>query len=336
MVYAHLKKLEVVLIPLNILIRCDASIEIGLGHVTRCLVLAQQFKESGHHVFFAMKDYDLGIKKVKEQGFAVNIAPTSFNYTQWLLILAKELTINIFVGDVRDGLPVDAIIQLKKQNILTVAIDEPSDYRKACDLCFYPPHAQLDKLDWIGFNGEIKQGLEYVLLRPEFYRTTPSQKNSIKKVLVMMGGTDPKRLTMQIIENLKQYPEIKVHSIISASHPDKNLIEKSKTTIYFNILDMRVFLESFDYAIISFGMTAYELIALGIPSTHISLDNDHKVASEYFTKNKLANSLQIENINSKDIKNNKNIIDPTLSGRPYRIAKCQIVEKILKEMINAV
>lgn len=325
-----------VLNPFNILIRCDASFEIGLGHVTRCLVLAKQFKASGHHVFFAMKNYDLGTEKVKQQGFEVCIAPTHFDYILWLLTLTKELTINIFVGDVRDGLPINAIIQLKKKNILTVAIDEPSDYRKACDLCFYPPHAQLDKLDWTGFKGEIKQGLEYVLLRPEFYPTSFRKKNSIKKVLVMMGGTDPKRLTMQIIENLKQYPEIKVHSIISASHPDKKLIEKSKTTIHFNILDMRVFLESFDYAIISFGMTAYELIALGIPSTHISLDNDHKVASEYFTKNKLANSLHIENINSKHIKNNKNIIDPTLSDTPYRIAKCQIVEKILKEMINAV
>ena len=329
--FVHLKKLEVALIPLNILIRCDASIEIGLGHVTRCLVLAQQFKDLGHHVTFAMKDFQLGTEKVKQQDFQVCIAPTYLDYTVWLLALVKELTINIFIGDVRDELPVDAIIQLKKKNILTVAIDEPSDYRKACDLCFYPPHAQLDKLDWSGFKGEIKQGLEYVLLRPEFYRTSFRKKNSIKNVLVMMGGTDPKRLTMQVIENLKQYSEIEVHSIISASHPDKNLIEKSKTTLHFNIVDMSVFLENFDYAIISFGMTAYELIALGIPSTHISLNNDHKVASEYFTKNKLANSLHIESINNK-----KNIIDPTLSYTLNRIAKCQIADEILKEAINAV
>lgn len=316
---------------LNILIRCDASVEIGLGHVTRCLVLAQQFRDLGHSVFFAMKKFELGIKKITQQGFEVHIPTTPFDYTQWLLALSKALTIHVFIGDVRDGLPVETITQLKNKKILTVAIDEPSDYRKACDLCFYPPHAQLEQLDWTGFKGEIKQGLEYVLLRPEFYQSSPSQKSRASRVLVMMGGTDPNGLTMQVINALKKYPEIDIHTIISYYHPDKTIIEKSKATVHFHIVDMKKFLENIDYAIISFGMTAYELIALGIPSTHILLDNDHKIASQYFTQNKLAKSLLVDEING-----DQNMIDLRLNIAPYRIIKCQIAEKILKEAINAV
>ena len=56
----------------KILIRCDSSSRIGLGHVTRCIALAQAFKDAGIESVFACKTLDgNGIKIIKDQGFSV-------------------------------------------------------------------------------------------------------------------------------------------------------------------------------------------------------------------------------------------------------------------------
>lgn len=299
MAYVPLKKLEARLSPLNVLIRCDASIQIGLGHVTRCLVLANELKDKGHFVYFAMKDYQLGINKVKEQGFQCFLPPAPFDYHQWITSLSVKLATNIFIGDVRDGLPIATIEYLKSKKMLTVAIDEPSDYRKACDLCFYPPHAQLEELDWKGFKGKIKQGLEYVLLRPEFYQTHQKKPNLIPHVMVMMGGTDPHKLTLNVIQALLANTEKKqIDVVISKSHPDYQILKKLSTciTLHHNITNMAAFLLTIDTAVISFGTIAYELIAMRCPAVYICLNEKDWSVSEYFEQQKWAKRLTLSDL----------------------------------------
>lgn len=313
---------------LNILIRCDASVAIGLGHVTRCLVLAQSFKEKGHNVFFAMKNHALGIHKVTEQGFKVHLAPTPFNYDSWLQTLTSQLAINLFIGDVRDGLPTETIEQLKIKNILTVAIDEPSDYRKACDLCFYPPHAKLEQLDWSGFKGQIKQGLEYVVLRPEFYQKHNKVHNDRPKILVMMGGTDPNNLTLAVVKQLLSFKkEMDITVAIAPNHTDYSFIKNiaKNVSIKSNIIDMAKFLTRIDFGIISFGVTAYELLAMQIPALHVCLNDDHWQSSEFFEKQHISDRVMYSDLES--------IVQRTINIKNIPILICE--NKIVDEVIHA-
>ena len=313
---------------LNLLIRCDASLAIGLGHVTRCLVLAQNFKDDGHCVFFAMKNYELGIDKVTEQGFKVLIAPTSFDYDHWLQTLALQLDINIFIGDVRDGLPIQTIEQLKAKNILTVAIDEPSDYRKACDLCFYPPIPQVDELDWEGFTGKIYKDWEYVILRPEFYQNHKQVKNDKPNILVMMGGTDPKNLTLAVVRQLLSFKkEINITVVIDANHADYSFIKNiaENVSIKSNVTDMAEFLTQVDFGIISFGVSAYELLAMQIPALHICLNEDHWISSEMFEQKGLASRIMYNKLNT---------IIPTTLDYNQEVRSLTKKNKIIKEVIN--
>ena len=310
----------------NILIRCDASKEIGLGHITRCLVLANQFRDNGCKVYFAIKNNELAIEKIKEQQFDMIIGSEgTFNYYSWIKNILEQEKINIFIGDIRDGFPIEQISYMKNKNILTVAIDEPSEYSKECDLCFYPPHASIDRSK---YKGKVYQGLEYVILRPEFYEEFQKNKNKNPNVLVMMGGTDAYNLTFPVVEKIdknEEYFEISV--ILSDKHKDINLLKefiktsKHQIKIYNKVENMSSFLDNIDFAISQFGTIAYEYLIKNIPAIYIYNDKENINNYDYFIKNKYALVSDIEDINIDILSN--------LSYKKLEI-NCKIFEVIIK------
>lgn len=296
----------------NILFRCDASKEIGLGHITRCLALASQFRDDGHRVFFAIKNYEIAIEKVKEKKFDMIVADDeNFDYFNWIEEILKEKKIDIFIGDIRDRFPIELISYMKNKNILTVAIDEPSSYAKECDLCFYPPHANIDKTQ---YKGKVYQGLEYVILRPEFYVGSEKKKNNIPNILVMMGGTDAYNLTFKVVSRLcNLYKNIEIFVIINKNHQDyikiKNLSKNVK--MFSDIKNMPEFLSKIDFSIITFGTSAYEMLIMNIPSVHICLNQEHFESSYFFYKNGYATRYKISDIEEITI-NDKSINDNSI------------------------
>ena len=311
----------------NVLIRCDASKEIGLGHITRCLVFANELRDDKNRVYFAIKNYEIAIEKLKEQQFDMLIADDNFDYFNWIVEIVKEKEIDIFIGDVRDGFPIELISYMKNKNILTVAIDEPSEYSKECDLCFYPPHASIDKSK---YKGKVYQGLEYVILRDEFYKEYEKKKNDIPNILVMMGGTDAYNLTFPVVEKIdknEEYFEISV--ILSDKHKDINLLKKFIKTskhqikIYNKVENMSSFLDNIDFAISQFGTIAYEYLIKNIPAIYIYNDKENINTYNYFVNNSYALVSDIEDINIDILSN--------LSYKKLEI-NCKIFEVIIKNI----
>lgn len=289
----------------NILIRCDASKEIGLGHITRCLVLANKFRSDGYNVYFAIKNYEIAIEKLKEQQFDLLIADDNFDYFNWIEEIVKEKEIDIFIGDIRDGFPIELISYMKNKNILTVAIDEPSSYAKECDFCFYPPHAKIDKSE---YKGKVFQGLEYVILRDEFYKEYEKKKNIIPNILVMMGGTDTYNLSYKVVKKLHESDKnIEILVLLNKNHQDYKKIKKlgKHIHLYSDVRNMAEFLSKIDSAVITFGMSAYEMLIMNIPSVHICLNQEHYEASSFFFLNSYARRYCIEEIDKIVINRDK-------------------------------
>ena len=102
---------------MNILFRCDGSVKIGMGHVVRCLALADHLKEDhGCNINFAMRQSELGMNKVKESYKVVDSNEDSFHYVKWLSDCISNTKSDILIMDMRDGLKREELRYIKKKD----------------------------------------------------------------------------------------------------------------------------------------------------------------------------------------------------------------------------
>lgn len=296
---------------MNILFRCDGSVEIGMGHVVRCLALADHFKKNHNcNIRFAMRFSELGINKVLKSYPVIQSDENDFDYEDWLSNCISQSQSEILILDVRDGLAKD---QLKNIKIITgikvVTIDDPEDKRIESDIAFYPPIPQLNNLKWDGFNGKLFIGWEYVILRNEFLKMYPKPNNSIPNILVSMGGTDEKNMTTYIVKVLKKIKDkFEATFLVGSGFPHLEKLERSlksvnfKFELYQNPNKIATVMSKTNFAIISFGITAYELSALRIPSIYFCLTRDHEESSRLFEMHGLGKTIGVfPGVNAKKV-----------------------------------
>jgi len=304
-----------------VLFRCDGSPELGLGHIVRCLALADELKNHNINIYFAIRKGPLGIRMVEEKGYRVftsDEVTNNFDYGKWIDKCAIESCCKAIIFDVRDGLSRAIVRKLRNKGILTVTIDDPEDKRLEMDLAFYPPVPQVKRMDWSGFTGELYIGWDWVILRPEFAAWRQRQNETVQsrerdntltpRILITMGGSDPAGLTLKAVEALNMLHENFQAMIVLGpgfmhEDPLNKLLRKINYnyTIIRNVLDMAPIMAQADLAIASFGVTAFELAALGVPAIHLCLTEDHVESASTFVKAGIAVSLGLFNNVSKPV-----------------------------------
>jgi len=332
----------------NILFRCDGSLEIGMGHVVRCLALADKLSSDFEcKINFLMIGSELGIKKVKKSYAVIKPSPIDFNYKNWLMDSIKITESNILILDVRDNLSINDLNFIKENTkIKIVSIDDPEDKRLASDLLFYPPVLQIQEMDWSGFKGKVYCGWEYVLLRKEFLKKYTKSSTKSLNILVSMGATDPLNMTNFVIKCLKDIKKDFIVTIVLGdgykfrNDLEKQLLESEmKYCIKVSPKNIaRVFSQS-NFAIISFGQTAYELAAIGIPSIYLYISSDHEKSSQIFLKNgiglsagqfKESKKIELKTSIMELINNPKKLIEMSKCSRDLNVSNMELISnKIL-------
>ena len=285
----------------KVIIRCDGDEQIGLGHVVRCLALAEELRDSQSvGVSFAMVSGKPGMELVRSAGFPVIPLTGQVNEDIWLDKLIRIRKPNALILDVRSNLSPALVRQWRKNGLLIATIDDPSDRRLEADLAFYPPVPQVEEMDWSGFTGQLFVGWEWVLLRkqfahpPEFHgRFSPSgfSPSHPPELLITMGGSDPAGLTLKAVRALNQV-SLPFHATVilgsGFTHDDELLRLLEKVTFPYMILrnvnDMAGVMKKSDLALSSFGGTAYELAACGVPGIYFALTDDHARSAGLFQK----------------------------------------------------
>ncbi len=266
------------------LVRCDGDAQLGLGHVYRCLALADELRErQGVGVTFAIGPGARAFERVRAAGYPAVQQPNDAREAAWLDELLERSGADLLVLDVRTDLPRSAVERWRERGVVTASIDDGSPRRLACDHVFLPPVQQVQSLDWRDFTGKLHCGLEWILLRSQFARASPKVwSQGAPRLLIAMGASDPAGLTLtaaQALDTLEDPFEATL-LIGPAFVHDEPLARwlatpRCRFTVRRNVDDVAPLMSRSDLAIASFGMTAYELAALGTPALLLALSEDH-------------------------------------------------------------
>lgn len=259
---------------MNITFRVDASIEIGTGHIMRCLTLADALKEQGARCHFICREHEGNlIELIKEKGHNVTALPirsgaednasseAQLAHSHWLGATQQEdveqtlgaLKVHHTKGDttaqLTDWLVVDHYAldtqwerALKPYTKKIMVIDDLADRLHECDLLLDQNLGKTpaDYYELVPEHCALLLGPQYALLQPmyaELHPRTPPRQGPIKNILVYFGGGDQNDLTgmaVRALLGLKQ-PDLQIHVVMGSSYSHKaSLKELAKT--YSNIL----------------------------------------------------------------------------------------------------
>ncbi|WP_108649722.1 UDP-2,4-diacetamido-2,4,6-trideoxy-beta-L-altropyranose hydrolase [Dongshaea marina] len=314
---------------MNIVLRADAGIEIGNGHIMRSLTLAKALNNQGHRVLFICKQHPGHLCHLLEaQGIEVHSIPISEDQPEHLLAHSRWLggsqkqdaqaTRNIIeesFGQQVDWLIVDHYgIDYHWQKALTrhaqniMVIDDLADRQHYCDLLLDQTLGRIpqDYQPYLMKPCTMLLGTEYALLRPEFNQHSPTEiiqhrqsriKQGLSRLLIMMGGTDPCDITSQILASLNLEEFTKVTVVLGSSALNIPRIQQlykqhQQIELKINCNQIAQLIHSHDICIGAAGSSCWERCSMGLVSLITVFAENQKLIAEKLVSRKIAVELK--------------------------------------------
>jgi len=286
---------------MNLLFRTDASLTIGTGHVMRCLALAQAWQDAGGRALFAMAEATptiqarLTAESCQIFPFAPLTAGTVDDSLETVTLAREQQATWIVVDGYQFG--ADYQLALKLAGFKVLFLDDYGHAR------YYSADLVLDQnvgaSEALYIHREtptrLLLGPRYCLLRREFapWRDWKRKVSSVgRRVLVMMGGSDPGNLTARVMDALKlvRCTDMEVTVVVGGSNPHFTMLRKAaaqsgrKITIKRDVSNVAELMAGADVAVSAAGSTCWELCLLGLPALLVDVADNQTVLAREMNK----------------------------------------------------
>lgn len=285
----------------RVFIRAAAGPTIGLGHIIRCIALAEILRNDFSVVFLISKMDDKVVELINPVASEI-ITIKSTN----LLSENDELKQYITKDDILviDGYDFKSDYQKKiKEGIgcKLVAIDDMIAWHQYADVVMNHAVGGVEKLYSKENYTKVFCGLEYALLRSEFrhFKDYTAHKNK-GVVLVAMGGADPLNYTLKIINALILFESCTIIKVLVGKlNPNKGSLEslikvadeKEKKLIlidHVNAAELIGLYNTSEGCILSASGMAIEALAVGANLGVVKTADNQNYFYEYLKAGQLA------------------------------------------------
>jgi UDP-2,4-diacetamido-2,4,6-trideoxy-beta-L-altropyranose hydrolase len=249
---------------LAVVIRADASVQIGSGHVMRCLTLADELRERGAAVVFVCRNFEGNLRKhIEAKGYECvllpvstqvnNVVNTQNKYDDWLGDSPEhdaEATATVCAEfAARHGGTIHWLIidhyaiderwesRLRPLAQRIMAIDDIANRRHDCDVLLDQnlyDNAEQRYIGLVPTHCTMLLGPTYALLRPEFREARALlgerliRSGEVRRIMIFFGGSDPTNETAKAVHAVQMLnrPDIDVDVIVGIANPHRNEIEQ--------------------------------------------------------------------------------------------------------------
>lgn len=283
----------------NIGFRVDGGPDIGLGHIMRCLTLADEFRYNNCKVFFISNEEHEIITNKNYTIIKIPLNAEKSSGKEKLNLLNES----DFIGNTIEQFQIDCLIVdhyqasleyltiLKNKLRILVVIDDfcinglPADIVVNGNI-----FAKKEFYSKVNKSTILLLGSKYTLLREEFLNLPQRVVNlNVKEVLITTGGSDNHNLTTRLLSILKtniMSTNLKYNVIIGYMFRNeqeiKNYSERfDNIELFYNISNMSELMMKSDIALSTSGGTLYELAITGTPSiSFIVAENQERLAKK--------------------------------------------------------
>jgi len=287
---------------LRVVIRADASIKIGSGHIRRCLSLASELKTRGAEVFFICRQLPGNLcDLLSDRNFRVFCLPAPVEGVPECLP-AKDARETVAVVDALpntvDWLVVDhyvlgreweSVLRERVEKILV--LDDLANRKHDCDVLldqgFYPEMKhRYDGL--VSSDCRLLLGPRFALLDSSFSRQKGEKKGKPgNRLFVFFGGSDATDETGKTLAALPLLAnrQLQLDVVVGSGNPYREKIEKQaasckQVTFHCQVDTMASLMSKADIALGAGGTTTWERCCLGLPSIVISVADNQTALSE--------------------------------------------------------
>ncbi len=263
--------------------RADGSPEIGMGHIMRSVVLAEELKRGGCQVVFMSREDEATHKLLKEKSIEVHtISDESLplhgdlmKEKETIKAVLKKIQPDVVVTDSYD-ITASYLETIKPYCKVLVSIDDLAEIEFCSDI-IVNGNLKGEQMRYKTSNPDVKLllGPRYILLGNQFRELQGKEKSLdlIENILVTMGGGDVMNLTPKVIRafsGISHNIAIRVMLGPAFNNLDEIKVAINESKRSFEILrnpkNIAELMFQADLAVSGGGSTLYELAVAGTPS----------------------------------------------------------------------
>lgn len=303
--------------------RADASVDIGSGHVMRCLTLADELRARGDQILFLCRDlpghlFDL----IAARGHALHrlpqpntvIAPELTNpaHARWLGVDWQQDSAECAAALADWGMPDWLIVDhyaidhrwekaLRQHCVKRMVVDDLADRQHDCDLLLDQnlQSASGRYADMLPAHCQRLLGPRFALLRPEFadWRSKyPARDGQLKRLLVFCGASDPHNFSVTALNAIRASRlnrQCHVDIVIGSANPHRADIATlcktlAHTELHIQTPDMAALMAQTDLMIGAAGTTSWERCCLGLPAIIVSIADNQRENGQQIARQRAA------------------------------------------------
>jgi UDP-2,4-diacetamido-2,4,6-trideoxy-beta-L-altropyranose hydrolase len=336
--------------PEHLIICAECGVQVGTGHVMRCLALAQAWKRAGGAVTFLLREGLAGIEeRIRAEGMLLETLPKECEVSAEAFVraaLRAGAPIAVLDG-YGFGAPEQAMLSGAGTRVLTI-----DDYGHATD---YPVRWLLNQNSYAvpemyhGTTARLLLGPAYALLRDEFLpwlgwkRSIPERA---RKILITIGGSDPDNASVKILrslELLQHNEDLEVVVVVGGGNPHGSDVRAAAercpvpVRVAQSVQDMPALMAWADVAVSGAGVTSYELCYMGLPSLLLIVaENQRRIAESLSQSGVAVNAGRSREIRTESLAGQlQALIDSTERRRAMSHGARELVDGLGSERVRA-